>query len=101
MYGDMDDQLTGPFVFDVRLTVEAYLRFLQKELPRLLEEVRLNKRGRIYSCFQHNGAPPRFSREVRNFLNDHFLRRCIGHGGLHTWPARSPDLSPLDYCVWG
>ena len=21
---------------------------------------------------------------------------AIGH-----WPARSPDLSPLDYCVWG
>jgi hypothetical protein len=19
----------------------------------------------------------------------------------HHWPARSPDLSPLDYCVWG
>jgi len=18
-----------------------------------------------------------------------------------TWPAKSPDLSPLDYCVWG
>jgi len=22
-------------------------------------------------------------------------------GGPHNWPARSPDLSPLDYCVWG
>jgi len=64
--GDMDDQLIGPFGFEGCLTVEAYLRFLQKELPRLLEDVPLNKRGRMY--FQNNGAPPRFSREVRNFL---------------------------------
>jgi len=23
-----------------------------------------------------------------------------GRGGPHNWPARSPELSPLDYCVW-
>jgi len=59
----------------------------------------LNKRGRLY--FQHDGAPPYFLREVRNFLNYRFPGRWIGHGGTHNWPARSPDLSPLDYCVWG
>jgi hypothetical protein len=94
----MDDQLIGPFVFEGRLTVEAYQRFLQKELLRLLD-VLLNKRGRTY--FQNNGAAPRFSREVRSFLNDHFLGRCFRRGDLHNWPARSPDLSPLNYCVWG
>jgi len=50
--------------------------------------------------FQHDGAP-HFSREVRNFLNSRFPGRWIGRGGPHNWPARSPDLSPLDYCVWG
>ena len=39
--------------------------------------------------------------EVRNFLNCHFPGRWIGHVAIHNWPARSPDLSPLDYCVWG
>ena len=53
---------------------------------------------RIY--FQHDGAPPHSSREVRNFLNYRFPGRWIGRGGPHNWPARSPDLSPLDYCVW-
>ena len=42
-----------------------------------------------------------FSSEVRNFLNYHFPGRWIGRGGPHNWPARSPDLSPLDNCVWG
>ena len=78
---------------------EAYLRFLQEELPRLLEDVPLNKRGRMY--FQNDGALPHSSREVRNFLNYHFPGRWIGRCGPHHWPARSPDLSPLDYCVWG
>jgi len=51
--------------------------------------------------FQHDGAPPHSSHEVRNFLNYHFPGRWIGRGGPHNWPARSPDLSPLNYCVWG
>jgi len=51
--------------------------------------------------FQHDGAPPHSSHEVRNFLNCRFPGRWIGRGDPHNWPARSPDLSPLDYCVWG
>jgi hypothetical protein len=67
-------------------------------LPQLLEDIPLNKWGRTY--FQHAGAP-HFSREVRNSLNYHVPGRWIGRGGPHNWPARSPDLSPPDYCVWG
>ena len=95
----LDDQQIGPFILEGRVTGEACLRFMQEELPRLLEDVPLNKRGRMY--FQHDGAPPHSSREVRNFLNYRFLRRWIGCGGPHNWTARSPELSSLDYCVWG
>ena len=95
----LDDQLIGPFILEGRLTGEAYLRFLQEELPPLLEDVPLNKQGCMY--FQHDGAPPHFSLEVRNFVNYHFPGRWIRRGGPHNWPARSPDLSPLDYCVLG
>ncbi|KAF2888020.1 hypothetical protein ILUMI_18153 [Ignelater luminosus] len=24
----------------------------------------------------------------------------IGRGGPTSWPPRSPDLTPLDYCLW-
>jgi len=77
----LDDQLTGPFMMEGRLTREAYLRFLQEELPRPLEDVPLNKRGRMY--FQHDGAPPHSSHEVINFLNYRFPGRWIGRGGPH------------------
>ena len=74
-----------------------YLRFLQEELPQLLEDVPLDKRSRVF--FQHDGAPPHSSRGVTNFLKYCFPRRWMGCCGPHHWPARSPDLSPLD-CVW-
>ena len=95
----LDDQLIGPFILEGRLTGEAYLRFLQEDLPQLLEDVPLNKRSRMY--FQNDGAPPHSSRGGTNFLNYRFPGRWIGRCGPHYWPVRSPDLSPLDYCVWG
>ena len=91
----LDDQMIGPFI----LEGEAYLRFLQEELPRILEDVPLNKRSRMY--FQNDGAPPHFSSEVRIFLNYRFPGRWIGRDSPHNWPSRSSDLNPLDYCVWG
>ena len=27
--------------------------------------------------------------------------RWIGRGGTINWPPRSPDLTPLDFCLWG
>ena len=93
----LDDQLIGPFILEGRITGEAYLRFLQEKLPQLLEDVPLDKRSRI----QHDAAPPHSSRGVTNFLNYSFPGRWIGRCSPHHWPARSPDLSPLDYCVCG
>jgi len=51
-----------------------------------LEDVPLNKRGRMY--FQRDGAPPHFLYVVRNFLNYRFPGRLIGRGGPHNWPER-------------
>ena len=92
----LDDQLIGPFILEGCLTGEAYFRFLQEELPQLMEDVPLNKRGCMY--IQHDRAPPHSSREVRNFLNSRFPGRTWRSTQLAT---RSPELSPLDYCVWG
>ena len=30
-----------------------------------------------------------------------FGDRWIGHHGPAPWPARSPDLNPLDFFLWG
>ena len=51
--------------------------------------------------FQHDGAPPHYSRLVREYLNASFRNRWLGRGGPVAWPPRSPDLTPLDYYIWG
>ena len=89
----LDDQLIGPFILEGRLTGEAYLRFLQEELPRLLEDGPLNKRGRMY--FQYDGAPPHSSSEFRNFLNYLFPRRWIGRGGPPPLASHVSSLKPI------
>jgi len=89
----LDDKLIGPFIFEARLTGEACLRFLQEELPQILEDVPFDKRSRMY--FQHDGAPPYSSLGVTNFLIYRFPGRCIGSCGPHHWPDLSPDLSSL------
>ena len=48
-----------------------------------------------------NGARPHFSCFVTDVLNERFPDAWIGRGGPIPWPPRSPDLSPLDFILWG
>lgn len=68
-------------------------------MPVLLEDVPLRARETL--IFQHDGAPPHYTRRVREILDERFPDKWIGRGGPITWPARSPDLNVLDYFVWG
>ena len=47
------------------------------------------------------GAPPHWGLCVRDFLNEVFPNRWIGRDGPTPWPARSPDITPLDFFLWG
>ena len=51
--------------------------------------------------FQQDGAPVPFVRDVREFLDQNFLNRWIGTGGSIRWAPRSPDLTPLEFFLWG
>jgi hypothetical protein len=55
--------------------------------------------------FQHDGVPPHTHSEVTTFLNRGLPERCIGRGGGVHSPvseiSRSPDLTPLDFFLWG
>lgn len=97
--GIIGDVLIGPFILPDRLNARHYLSFLQNELPELLEDVPIHTRLEMF--FQHDGAPAHFGLLVRNWLNENFPNRWIGRGGPVNWPARSPDLNPLDYYLWG
>lgn len=93
--GIVGDRLIGPYLLPQRLTGAIYLNFLRHVLPELLEDVPPQM------WLQHDGAPAHFSAEVREFLNNTFPNRWIGRGGHVAWPPRSPDLTPLDFFLWG
>ena len=86
-------------VLSNRLTGQEYLNFLQTDLPALLQVVPVDIRAGM--MFQHDGAPPHFFRPVREYLDEIFPNRWIGRNGPVRWPARSPDLNPLDFFLWG
>ena len=51
--------------------------------------------------FQKGGAPPHWGSHVRQFLDAAFPNRWIGRDGPTPWPPRSPDITPLDFFLWG
>ena len=51
--------------------------------------------------FQQDGAQPHYSHVARGYLDEIFPQRWIGRRGPVEWPARSPDLTPPDFWLWG
>jgi len=97
--GLLANKVTGPFVFDNNLMGNTYRVFLRNELPGLLEDIRLMIRRQMY--FEHDGAPPHYTWHMREYLNKSFPNCWLGRDGPVAWPWRSPDLTPLDYYLWG
>jgi len=97
--GILGNRVIGPYILPNRLNSPTYITFLRDILPELLEDVPLANRYNIW--FQHDGAPAHFGNVVTDFLNMTYRQRWIGRGGPVPWPARSPDLNPLDFFFWG
>ena len=51
--------------------------------------------------FQQDGATAHTAGEVMDWLKRRFFGRLISHRSEFQWPSRSPDLSPLDFYLWG
>lgn len=97
--GILGGRLIGPHFFETNLNSVMYLDFLRNDLPTYLEEVRLQDRRNIW--FHQDGAPPHNANIVSDYLNTMFGNQWIGNSGPLRWPARSPDLNPLDFFLWG
>lgn len=97
--GIVGNTLVGPYLMPSPLTGHSYMVFLQEVLFQLLEDVPLAIRRGMW--FQHDGAPAHYYAGARHFLDTRFPNRWIGRNGPVAWPARSPDLTPLDFFFWG
>lgn len=86
-------------IFDGNLNGARYIEILDTCLPQLLDNIPLAQLRNIY--FQQDGAPCHNTNLVRDYLNEKFRNQWIGNNGPVRWPARSPDLSVLDFFLWG
>lgn len=110
--GLMGNQICGPHFLPPRLNGVLFHQFLEEDLEDLLEDVPLNQR--IGNWIQMDGAPAHSARQVTEWLDTNYPQRWIGRYrgagqnedlipvlGPVNWPARSPDLNPLDFWFWG
>lgn len=86
-------------IYDENLNSRRYLDILRTTVSDFCENLPLAVLG---SCwFQLDGAPAHSAQEVHHELNNMFNDRWIGTNGPWKWPPRSPDLTPLDFYMWG
>lgn len=97
--GLFNGHLIGPYFYDGTLTGDSYLDFLGNSLLDLLEDIPLQQIRTMW--WQQDGAPPHFARQVTEHLDEVYRGRWIGRNGPILWPPRSPDITPLDFFLWG
>lgn len=94
--GILINKIIGPFFFENNLNQHNYLDILQNFVLPSLEDI---DRDTVY--FQQDGCPAHSTNLIKNWLDNHFPERWIGRFGPIHWPARSPDLTPMDFYFWG
>ena len=92
------NEILGSFFFE-ELTVnqENYLDMLESFFYPYLQRRKLTKK----IIFQQDDAPAHFAKSIRSWLNNKLDNRWIGRGGSISWAPRSPDMTSLDFFLWG
>lgn len=97
VWGAICKRGTLPLVFiekGVKINEKYYLEeVLQKQFLPAIK----NLYGEEYYCFQQDGAPSHSAKIVQDWCNEN-LTDFIPKD---EWPPSSPDLNPLDFCIWG
>lgn len=97
--GVLNNQVIGPFFFRHNLTSQDYLQFLNTEISDIVDNMPVEIRHSLW--YQCDGAPIHSSRQVKEKLLEMFRGKVIGRNMEQIWPPRSPDLTPLDFFLWG
>ena len=83
--------------FDNTVTADRYIANILQPFVEQLTADEIE-----YAWFQQDGAPAHTANISLDFLEQFFADRIISKRvPTHEWPARSPDLTPLDFWLWG
>ncbi|GBL93658.1 hypothetical protein AVEN_25646-1 [Araneus ventricosus] len=51
--------------------------------------------------FQHDGAPSYKTSSMKQYLVEDCREQIIWYDSFQEWPPCSPDLTPMDFFLWG
>jgi hypothetical protein len=85
-------RIVGPIFFDTTLNTDLYLDIFHQFVNQL-DDLELTN-----AYFQQDGATCHTSRRALAEIASFFQDRVVSKG---LWPPRSPDLTPLDFFLWG
>ena len=92
----MCNRIIGLFFFnETSITANVYLDLLTEYVAPQLTDFQPT------IIFQQDGAPPHWGLHDREFLNETFPDRLVGRDGPISWPPRLPDITPLNFFLWG
>ncbi|GBN13005.1 hypothetical protein AVEN_212692-1 [Araneus ventricosus] len=94
-----DGLLIGPVFYEGTLTGQRYLELLQAVITDFVENLLLHQLRNVW--FQHEGVAPHKISNVKQYLIETFQNHVIGYGDFVEWTPHSPDLTPLDFFLWG
>ena len=96
--------IIGPFFFEdgngctQTVNKERYVRILER-FWATVQEGSTSDGDEIW--FQQDGATPHTSKMALQWLQERLGERIISRGTDTPWPPHSPDLTPLDFYLWG
>lgn len=100
--GMIGNKIIGPHFLPETTNGQYYADFVQTTLINMIIAADIEV-DEIW--FQQDEAPPHFAIVAREAVSAVFGNRWIGRIGRNDdavrWPPRSPDLTPLDYFLWG
>ena len=93
----------GPFFFE---DADGHTQTVNREryvdiLKRFWVALQRGSPGADRLWFQQDGATPHTARVTLRWLEERFGTRLISRGTDTPRPAHSPDLTPLDFYLWG
>lgn len=96
--------IIGPFFIEdheghvTTVNSERYIQLLKR---KFLPALRRKDIDLELAWFQQDGAGPHTAAAVMQWLEATFDTRFISFRSPNVWPPHSPDLSPLDFYLWG
>ena len=88
----------GPIFVEKKMNSDVYIEMLRDGALLLLQSV---QEDFDEFFFQQDGARCHTSKKTIEFLRESLWNVIISQNGDVNWPPKSPDLSVLDFYMWG